>query len=95
VFIVFNATDYIIATPDEYPSVEAAKAVLGGLRRSFRNNGQGYYLTANREQISPEEVVLQVWNAERFLGERPGRPDFEEPARAWTSRSNAGRVQRP
>ncbi len=56
-FLVYNLTDGIEAHPDLMMLAEARRFV-----RDFagRFAVQGYYLTASRERMSPEDVSLEI-----------------------------------
>lgn len=54
---VYNRTDGVFASPDAMTNDEAAAFVQAFRQRYTR---QGYYLTARRERIRPEDVQLEI-----------------------------------
>ena len=54
---VFNRTDGILADPRQM-TLDEAKTFIRSFPRRFAR--QGYYLTATRERIQPEEVELEI-----------------------------------
>jgi len=80
-YLIFNATDGITATPDEYKTFSRALEALQALRRRFQSNGQGFYRTAGGEHIDPARVELAIWKAKDFwLGENgPVYNDLYDP----------------
>jgi len=73
-FYVFNDTDGILASTGAM-TLEQANHFI----RCFPNRfaGQGYYLTARRERISPESVVLRLINADSDEGRRIAQIEIE------------------
>jgi hypothetical protein len=57
-YVVWNATDRIMASPEEFRSKGAAMRFCKAFKERFRE--QGYYLTFRRERIPIEEVMLEV-----------------------------------
>lgn len=57
-FMVWNDTDKLFASPDEFATEAEAKAFIVRFRRRF--DAQGYYLTFDRRRIPAEEVDLVV-----------------------------------
>lgn len=54
-YVIYNATDGILASPDTFTDEEADQFIQDFPKRYEH---QGYYLTANWERISPSSVVL-------------------------------------
>ena len=54
---VFNRTDGILAAPSQM-TLDEAKAFIRSFPSRFAR--QGYYLTATRERIRPEDVELGI-----------------------------------
>jgi len=65
-YLIFNATDGITATPEQYRTFTRALVAMQALRRRFENNGQGFYRTAGGEHIAPAQVELVIWKAKDF-----------------------------
>lgn len=61
-FMLWNGTDKLFASPDEFETVAKAEAFAVRFRRRFVT--QGYYLTFDRRRIAPEDVELVVVPAE-------------------------------
>ena len=59
---LFNQTDQVYASPDEFRSRAAAEKCARDFRRRFAV--QGYYLTASGRRIAPEDVDLVVESVE-------------------------------
>lgn len=59
---LWNETDQIFASPDDFETGEQALAYAEAFRKRFA--AQGYYLTADGYRISPEDVELVVVPAE-------------------------------
>lgn len=57
-FGVFNATDGFFAHPEAFKTKKQAEEFI--LRFPLRYAAQGYYRTANREMISPNDVKLEI-----------------------------------
>jgi hypothetical protein len=57
-YVVWNATDKIMASPEEFESSYAAFRFVTAFKRRFKE--QGYYLTAQRERIPVSDVKLEV-----------------------------------
>ncbi|MDE2291855.1 MAG: hypothetical protein KGL53_07210 [Elusimicrobia bacterium] len=55
---LYNETDGVFASPEEFATEEAARASVRRFRDQFK--AQGYYLTASRERIPVEAVALVV-----------------------------------
>jgi conjugal transfer/entry exclusion protein len=60
-FLLWNKTDQVYASPEEFTTEGEAQAYAREFRKRFVT--QGYYKTANGERISPDDVELVV---ERF-----------------------------
>lgn len=56
-YVVFNRTDGIFADP-RIMTLDEARAFVRDFPMRFAH--QGYYLTAKRERIRPEAVVLEI-----------------------------------
>lgn len=57
-FMLWNETDRLFASPDEFETEAKAEAFAVGFRKRFVT--QGYYLTFDRRRIAPEDVELVV-----------------------------------
>ena len=57
-FILWNETDGILASPDSFKTHREARAFVRAFRKRFER--QGYYLTAGRERIPVASVVLEI-----------------------------------
>lgn len=62
-YLIFNATDQVIATNETFTSVKKAKEKIEQLRRQFN----GYYLTNNWERISPEDISYHIIEEKIYL----------------------------
>ena len=71
-FLVFNETDGILVHTGPITR-SSAERLIRQFRARFR--GQGFYLTARRERINPEEVQLSVVPAN---GEHVGELESNE-----------------
>jgi hypothetical protein len=56
-FLVFNKTDGIYASPNEFTKEEAEQFIKNFPKRF---EFQGYYLTSNQERINPNLVELEI-----------------------------------
>ena len=61
-FMLWNATDGLYASQDEFETEAKAEAFAVRFRKRFVT--QGYYLTFDRRRIAPEDVELVVVTAE-------------------------------
>lgn len=61
-FMLWNATDGLYASYEEFETEAQAEAFAVRFRRRFVT--QGYYLTFDRRRIAPEDVELVVVPAE-------------------------------
>lgn len=61
-FMLWNETDKLFASPEEFETEAEAQAFAERFRRRFVP--QGYYLTFDRRRIAPEDVDLIVVPAE-------------------------------
>lgn len=61
-FMLWNETDRLFASPDEFDTEAKAEAFAVHFRKRFVP--QGYYLTFDRRRIAPEDVELVVVPAE-------------------------------
>lgn len=59
---LWNETDQVFASPDDFDTEAQALAYAEAFRKRFA--AQGYYLTADGDRIPPEEVELVVVPAE-------------------------------
>ena len=57
-FLLWNGTDQVYASPEEFKTEGEAHAYARKFRKRFAT--QGYYKTANGERISPADVELVV-----------------------------------
>jgi hypothetical protein len=57
-FMLWNGTDRVFASPEEFETEGAAEAYADSFRARYQT--QGYYKTAGGERIAPEDVVLMV-----------------------------------
>ncbi len=57
-FEVWNETDQVHASPDTFPTREAASAFVAKFRKRF--DRQGFYRTVLGERIAPEAVDLVI-----------------------------------
>ena len=57
-FLLWNETDQVYASPDEFKTEREALAFARAFRKRFA--AQGYYKTAGGLRISPEDVELVV-----------------------------------
>jgi hypothetical protein len=57
-FMLFNNTDQVFASPETFETEDAAVRYAENFRRRFA--AQGYYKTARGERIAPEDVELLV-----------------------------------
>ena len=62
-YLIFNATDQVIATNETFTSVKKAKEKIEQLRKQFN----GYYLTNNWEKISPEDISYHIIEEKIYL----------------------------
>ena len=56
---VFNRTDGVFASPDEFQDLGAAEKFMRVYREKFRRL-QGYYLTSSGLRIDPDDIELEV-----------------------------------
>lgn len=61
-YMLWNETDQLFASPEEFDTEAKAEAFAARFRKRFA--AQGYYLTADRMRIAPEDVELVVVPAE-------------------------------
>jgi len=61
-FMLWNETDKLFASHEEFETEAQAQAYAVRFRRRFVT--QGYYLTFDRRRIAPEDVDLVVVPAE-------------------------------
>lgn len=61
-FMLWNETDQLFASPEEFETEAQVLAFAERFRRRFVT--QGYYLTFDRRRIAPEDVELVVVPAE-------------------------------
>lgn len=61
-FMLWNDTDHLFASPDTFETEAQAEAFAERFRRRFVI--QGYYLTSDRRRIAPDDVELTVIRAE-------------------------------
>ena len=59
---LFNATDQVFASPEDFETEAQDLAYAEAFRKRF--TAQGYYLTADGYRISPDDVELVVVPAE-------------------------------
>lgn len=57
-YIIFNDTDGITASHEEFDSIQEAEQAIERIRDVFRT--RGYYFTNWRERISPEDVIYRI-----------------------------------
>lgn len=57
-FLLWNETDQVYASPEEFESERAAMEFASDFRKRFA--AQGYYKTTSGERISPDAVELVV-----------------------------------
>ncbi len=57
-FMLWNETDRLFASPEEFETKAKAEAFAIRFRKRFVT--QGYYLTFDRRRIAPEDVELVV-----------------------------------
>lgn len=57
-FLLWNDTDQVFASPKRFKSVIEAEAYARKFRERFMT--QGYYLTADGYRISPDDICLKV-----------------------------------
>jgi hypothetical protein len=57
-FMLWNETDKLFASPDEFETEAQAESFAERFRQRFVR--QGYYLTFDRRRIAPEDVELLV-----------------------------------
>ncbi|MFA6093662.1 MAG: hypothetical protein WCU88_08905 [Elusimicrobiota bacterium] len=57
-FGLFNETDEVFASPDEFKTRKAARAYAREFRQRYK--AQGYYLTAGGDRIPVEALRLVV-----------------------------------
>ena len=57
-FILWNETDQVYASPEEFKTEGEAHAYAREFRKRFA--AQGYYKTADGDRISPDDVELVV-----------------------------------
>lgn len=62
-YLIFNATDQVIATNETFTSVKKAKEKIEQLRKQFN----GYYLTNNWERISPDDISYHIIEEKIYL----------------------------
>jgi hypothetical protein len=55
---LWNETDQVFAAPEDFETEEQARAYAEAFRKRFV--AQGYYLTADGDRISPDDVELVV-----------------------------------
>ena len=61
-FMLWNENDQIFASPEAFKTEAKAEAFAKRFRMRFA--AQGYYLTADRTRIAPEDLELIVVPAE-------------------------------
>jgi hypothetical protein len=66
VYIIFNNTDMITASPKTFRKTHTAEKHIKVLRDGFRRN-QGYYRTNSGERISPDEIQYEVIDRDKLL----------------------------
>jgi len=64
-YIIFNATDSVLATSQVFTSQKKAQDKIQELRTMFANY-QGYYKTAQGDRISPEDITYHVIEQSTF-----------------------------
>ena len=57
-YMLWNETDKIFASPEEFETKAKAEAFAVRFRKRFA--AQGYYLTADGARIAPEDVELVI-----------------------------------
>ena len=57
-FRLYNKTDQVYASPDDFATQPEAAAYAAAFRQRYAR--QGYYLTAERLRIDPEDIELVV-----------------------------------
>ena len=57
-YMLWNDTDEVFASPETFETEAKAEAFAKKFRERFA--AQGYYLTADRTRIAPEDVELFV-----------------------------------
>jgi hypothetical protein len=57
-FLVFNATDGVYASPDEFKTKEEAEKFIMEFPKRYER--QGYYRTSRWEKIDAREVLLKI-----------------------------------
>lgn len=62
-YIIFNATDQVLATNETFTSVKKAKEKIKQLQKQFN----GYYLTNNWEKINPDDISYHVIEEKIYL----------------------------
>ena len=62
-YLIFNATDQVIATNETFTSVKKAKEKIEQLRKQFN----GYYLTNKWERISPDDISYHIIEEKIYL----------------------------
>lgn len=70
-FLLWNMTDNVSAAPDLFPTMSAARRYALKFRARFA--AQGYYLTADRLRIDPEDIELEVITPEELATGRRSR----------------------
>lgn len=60
-FIVWNQTDNVPASPDEFATTEDAEAFIKSFRKRFAK--QGYYAAANGQRLPICDIELEVMPA--------------------------------
>lgn len=61
-FLLWNETDQVYASPEEFESERAASDYAAAFRKRYA--AQGYYKTASGERISPQALELVVERVE-------------------------------
>ncbi len=59
-YVIYNATDDILASPDTFNKEEAEQFIINFRERY---NVQGYYRTVKGRNILPEQIELEIWEA--------------------------------
>lgn len=57
-FIVFNHTDGITASCEDFATKKEAEAFILSFRKRY--DKQGYYRTSNWDKIAPSEIDLEI-----------------------------------
>jgi hypothetical protein len=96
-FLVFNHTDGVFATPDRYKTLRAGIEALLEVRAKFVRIGQaqGHYRTSRGQEIDPRFVELAVWSEKGFYRQSESwhfNDNYDSPAEQLAALSSSEKL---